>query len=69
MADRITFPPQIDESGQLRVGGVRLGELRDGQLVIPDRYQRRCQARGTEDVPVDLVELVAEIIRYYQGVG
>ena len=62
------FPPQIDERGTVRAGGVTLFELRQGgQLVVEDRWQRRCQERGTPDVPVDLVELLAEIIRYYQS--
>ena len=65
-----TFPPQIDDRGMVRAGGVTLFELRQaGQLVVPDRWERRCQERGTNDVPVDLVELFAEIIRYYQGAG
>ena len=63
-----TFPPQIDEQGRVRAGGVTLFELRqEGQLVIEDRWQRRCQERGTSDVPVDLVELMREILRYYQS--
>jgi len=62
-----TFPPQIDDRGMVRAGGVTLFELRqEGQLVIRDRFPQRLQERGTPDVPVDLVELLAEIIKFYQ---
>jgi hypothetical protein len=61
-----TFKPIIKE-GVVLAGGMKIAELREMTLVFEDRWQDRCRARGTEDVPVELWALVEELIHYYQG--
>jgi len=71
---RRTYPPTVTENGQLKAGGCTLGKVEAGPegeplLVIEDRYRRRCQARGTKDVPVDLERAAEEARRYIEGKG
>lgn len=61
-----TFKPTIQDS-HLLAGGMRLAEVDDqGRLIFEDRYQRRCVARGTPSVAVDLCDLMATLLSYYQ---
>jgi hypothetical protein len=61
-----TFKPTIQDA-QVLAGGMRLAEIDDqGRLVFIDRYQRRCVARGTTIVAVDLCDLMTAILSYYQ---
>ena len=61
-----TFPPTLRED-HILAGGMTLFQVDDeGRLVFEDRYRRRCIARGTDDVPVhvlDLMELLLERFR------
>jgi hypothetical protein len=60
-----TFQPVIRE-GAVLAGGMRLAQI-DGQaLVFEDRWQKRCRQRGTDEVRIQLEELLDELIRYYQ---
>ena len=65
-----TFKPTIRE-GQILAGGMRIAEVgSEGQLVFEDRYRRRCVARGTDDVQVDLMELLEALLHHYgEGAG
>ena len=57
-----TFQPKADDDGLVRAGGLPLFRIDEqGHLRWADRYTRRCQARGTPDVPVDPVDLFLEI--------
>ena len=61
-----TFKPTIIER-QILAGGMRIAEVDDdGRVIFEDRYRRRCLARGTDDVPVDLLDLLEAILGYYQ---
>ena len=61
-----TFKPTIRE-GQILAGGMRIAEVGDrGQLVFSDPYQKRCVARGTDDVPVDLMEFLETLLHHYK---
>jgi hypothetical protein len=61
---RRTFRPTVTPEGELKAGGCTLGRVEAGPdgpvLVVPDRYRRRCQARGTDDVAVNLREALRE---------
>ena len=61
-----TFKPEISEDGTILAGGMKIGTVRETDWVFPDRYLRRCQARGTEDVPVSLSELVDALLDFYE---
>jgi len=62
-----TFPPQIDDRGRVKVGDVTLFELREeGQLIVQDRFRQRCRERGTDNVSVDLVELLDALLQFYR---
>ena len=65
-----TFKPTIRE-GQILAGGMRIAEVGDGgQIVFEDRYRRRCLARGTDNVPVDLMEFLETLMHHYrEGAG
>ena len=60
-----TFKPTIIER-QILAGGMRIAEVDDeGRVIFEDRYLRRRLARGTDDVPVDVLE--ALLAHYRQG--
>ena len=62
-----TFKPTIIER-QILAGGMRIAEVDDdGRVIFEDRYRRRCLARGTDDVPVYLLDLLEALLYYYQG--
>jgi hypothetical protein len=65
-----TFKPTIIER-QILAGGMRIAEVDDeGRVIFEDRYRRRCLARGTDAVPVDLMDLLEELLRHYgEGAG
>ena len=61
-----TFRPVIQENRILAGGMTLFGVSDDGRLIFDDRFKRRCIARGTDDVPVhvlDLMELLLERFR------
>ena len=61
-----TFKPVILE-GQILAGGMRIAEVDDeGRVIFEDRYRRRCLARGTDDVPVDVLELLEALLAHYR---
>ena len=65
-----TFPPKVEDDGTIRAGGLSFGQLtNDGKLVQRDRYANRCRARGTDDVAVDLVELMDAVMAYLRERG
>ena len=60
------FPPTLQENRVL-AGGVTLFQVDDeGRVIFEDRYRRRCVARGSDNVPVDLVELLELVLDYYR---
>ena len=61
-----TFEPVIREN-EILAGGVRLGRLEGTQLVLEDRWQARCRQRGTQEVRVELEELLDRLLRHYQN--
>jgi len=63
-----TFRPVIREN-RILAGGMTIAEVRDGQLVFEDRYLRRCAARGSPDVPVDVMELLEALLEHYRNGG
>ena len=64
-----TFKPTIRE-GEILAGGLRIAEITpDGHLIFNDRYRRRCHARGTPNVPIDVCELVEAIIDHISSYG
>jgi len=65
-----TFKPTIIEQ-RILAGGMTIAEVDDeGRVIFQDRYRRRCLARGTNDVPVDLVELLEALLYHYrEGAG
>ena len=62
-----TFKPVIQEDGTILAGGMKIATVEETQLVFDDRYLRRCQARGTPDVPVSLYDLVEVLIDHLEG--
>lgn len=64
MSEGHTFEPVIREDGMVLAGGMALFSVDGGRLVFEDRYRVRCRARGTDDVPVDAVELLEAILDY-----
>ena len=61
-----TFKPVIQE-GLILAGGMRIAEVDDeGRVIFEDRYRRRCLARGTDDVPVDVLELLEALLAHYR---
>ncbi len=64
-----TFKPTIIER-QILAGGMRIAEVDDeGRVIFEDRYRRRCLARGTDDVPIDVLELLEALLYYYRQDG
>ena len=62
-----TFRPVIRE-GHILAGGMRLCEVDDeGRVIFEDRFRRRCLARGTDDVPVYLLDLLEALLDHYQN--
>ena len=60
------FPPTLQEN-RILAGGVTLFQVDDeGRVIFEDRYRRRCVARGSEDVPVYLVDLLEVVLNYYR---
>ena len=67
MTDR-TFKPTIKQDGTILAGGVRLGEVRRGEVwVFEDPCFTRQNARGTPDVPVPLYDLVEALLDHLDG--
>ena len=67
MTDR-TFKPLIRENGTILAGGMEIGEVRRGEVwVFEDPCFTRQNARGTEDVPVTLHDLVEALIDHLDG--
>lgn len=60
-----SFQPVIQEN-EIRAGGMKIAEIRDGCLVFEDRWRNRCVARGTPDVPVELWDLLEELRLFYE---
>lgn len=57
------FRPIVQEDGSVVAGGMRIAQVSDeGTLVFEDRWQQRRHARGTDDVPVDLTDLIDAVI-------
>lgn len=70
MSEGRTFEPTIREDGLVLAGGMALFTVDEGgRLVFEDRYRVRCRARGTDDVPVDVVELVEVLLDYLRERG
>ena len=65
-----TFKPTIIER-QILAGGMRICEVDDeGRVIFDDRFRRRCVARGTDDVPVDVLDLMNLLLDFYrEGAG
>ena len=65
-----TFKPTIIER-QILAGGMRIAEVDDeGRVIFDDRFRRRCVARGTDDVPVDVLDLMNLLLDFYrEGAG
>ena len=60
------FPPTLQEN-RILAGGVTLFQVDDeGRVIFEDRYRRRCIARGSDAVPVDLLELLETVLMYYR---
>ena len=67
MTDR-TFKPKIQENGTILAGGLRIGEVRRGEVwVFEDACFTRQNARGTADVPVPLYDLVEALLAHLDG--
>ncbi len=64
MPDSRTFAPTIRDH-ILLAGGLKLAEIDGTHLIFEDRYLNRCQARGTPSVPVELSEIIEELLAYY----
>jgi len=61
-----TFKPTIIER-QILAGGMRIAEVDDeGRVIFEDRYLRRRLARGTDDVPVDVLDLLEALLAHYR---
>ena len=61
-----SYPPTLQEN-RILAGGVTLFQVDDeGRVIFEDRYRRRCVARGSDSVPVDLVELLELVLDYYR---
>ncbi len=68
MAEVRTFKPKIKENGTILAGGMEIGEVRGGELwVFKDLCFTRQNARGTEDVPVPLYDLVEALLDHLDG--
>ena len=65
-----TFKPTLRER-QILAGGMRICEVDDsGRVIFDDRFRRRCVARGTDDVPVYVVDLMELLLEHYrEGAG
>ena len=65
-----TFKPTIIER-QILAGGMRICEVDDsGRVIFDDRFRRRCVARGTDDVPVYVIDLMELLLEHYrEGAG
>ena len=64
--DGPAFKPVIREN-QILAGGLRIAEVdSEGRLVFVDPYRRRRYARGTDAVPVDLLDLLEALIDHYR---
>ena len=63
-----TFRPVIREDGTAQAGGMSLFRVDDeGRVVFADRYRARCRARGTDDVPVDVLELLDALTEHLRA--
>ena len=61
-----TFKPIIQEN-EILAGGITIAQVDDeGRVIFKDRYRRRCIARGSDDVPVDLIELMEVVLAHYR---
>ena len=61
-----SYRPVIRDN-QILAGGIRVARVDDeGRVIFEDRYQRRCAARGSQDVPIDLVELLDILADHYR---
>ena len=61
-----TFKPRIREDGVIEAGGMRIGEVRETELVFSDKCFTRQNARGTPEIPVSLYDLVEALLDYYE---
>ena len=62
-----TFKPVIQEN-RILAGGMTIAQVDDeGRVIFEDRYRRRCLARGTDDVPVDVLELLEALLAHYRS--
>ena len=60
------FRSTLREDGTVQAGGMTLFQATpNGKLVFEDRYQRRCAARGTPDVSIDILDLMGQLLDYY----
>ena len=66
MADVRTFKPVIQENGTILAGGMRIGELRQTELVFEDPCFTRQNARGTPEIPVSLYDFVEALLDFYE---
>jgi hypothetical protein len=67
-----TFQPVIREDGRVEAGGMTLFDLDlEGgpRMVFDDRCRTRAMARGTPDVPVDILALMEKILDALRGRG
>ena len=63
-----TFKPKIAEDGTIRAGGMNIGEVRRGELwVFEDPCFTRQNARGTQEIPVALHDLVEALLDHLDG--
>ena len=57
----------IIRNGEVLAGGITIATVDDeGRIIFEDRYERRCVARGSNNVPVRLVDLMAVILEHYR---
>lgn len=66
-----TFKTAVSDDGTVQAGGMRLFQVDPytGRFVFDDRWERRCQARGTKDVPVEAIDLLEEVLAYLRAGG
>ena len=62
-----TFKPTIKEDGSILAGGMKLGQVVETEWVFDDRFLRRCQARGTDNVSVTLYDIVELLLEHVEG--